>query len=179
MLKELSNTSLYHGSSFIAEDPDLKKCKKGKDFGQGFYLTTDKRQATSYSKLVARRIDKEIAFVNEYDFRDFAGLKVHEFTDTDKNWLHCIIGNRNSYYQNLSSPWDKYDVLIGKIADDDTSHVINAYMAGAYGPIGSDAAVNFAVSMFKSERLKKQICLKSPKALKCIVFKDAVEVTVK
>lgn len=32
---------LYHGSYCVVENPDLNKCKPGKDFGLGFYVTTD------------------------------------------------------------------------------------------------------------------------------------------
>lgn len=33
---------LYHGSYCEVDVPDLSKCAKQKDFGQGFYLTTSK-----------------------------------------------------------------------------------------------------------------------------------------
>lgn len=42
---------LYHGSYCIVENPDLQKCAKYKDFGQGFYLTTSKEQAKSFAKI--------------------------------------------------------------------------------------------------------------------------------
>ncbi|WP_081860978.1 DUF3990 domain-containing protein [Butyrivibrio sp. AE2032] len=32
---------LYHGSYVIVDKPDIQKCMPGKDFGIGFYLTTD------------------------------------------------------------------------------------------------------------------------------------------
>lgn len=39
---------LYHGSYCEVKEPDLAKCAKRKDFGQGFYLTTSKEQAEKY-----------------------------------------------------------------------------------------------------------------------------------
>lgn len=39
---------LYHGSYCEVSVPDLKKCAKQKDFGQGFYLTTSKDQAEKF-----------------------------------------------------------------------------------------------------------------------------------
>ena len=33
---------LYHGSNVEIDEIDLNKCKKYKDFGQGFYCTTIK-----------------------------------------------------------------------------------------------------------------------------------------
>ena len=37
-------TTLYHGSNMEIEEIDLKRGRKGKDFGQGFYLTTLRSQ---------------------------------------------------------------------------------------------------------------------------------------
>ena len=39
---------LYHGSYTKVIDIDLNKCTKGKDFGIGFYLTTDLNQARNF-----------------------------------------------------------------------------------------------------------------------------------
>ena len=36
---------LYHGSNLKINEIDLSKCKPYKDFGQGFYCTTIKKQA--------------------------------------------------------------------------------------------------------------------------------------
>ncbi len=36
---------LYHGSNIPIEDIDLSRSKRGKDFGQGFYLNANPEQA--------------------------------------------------------------------------------------------------------------------------------------
>ena len=36
---------LFHGSTHIVQQPDLKFCRKNTDFGKGFYTTTSKAQA--------------------------------------------------------------------------------------------------------------------------------------
>lgn len=36
---------LYHGSNVLIEDIDLSHSKRGKDFGQGFYLNANPDQA--------------------------------------------------------------------------------------------------------------------------------------
>ena len=45
---------LYHGSNMDISVPDLSKSKPYKDFGQGFYLSADKNQATEilYHKFI-------------------------------------------------------------------------------------------------------------------------------
>ena len=52
MIKALEQgTILYHGSYTAVVKPDIVKCAKNKDFGQGFYLTTDKAQADTFAKI--------------------------------------------------------------------------------------------------------------------------------
>ena len=48
MLELVDGLILYHGSYCQVKEPDLAKCAKRKDFGQGFYLTTSKEQAHSF-----------------------------------------------------------------------------------------------------------------------------------
>ncbi|MBU5479681.1 DUF3990 domain-containing protein [Blautia sp. MSJ-19] len=48
MLELKDGFVLYHGSYCEVKEPDLAKCAKRKDFGQGFYLTTSKDQAESF-----------------------------------------------------------------------------------------------------------------------------------
>ena len=56
--------SLYHGSYAKIENINLEKCLDGKDFGTGFYLTSDYAQAakfikTSIAKAVKNRLIDE------------------------------------------------------------------------------------------------------------------------
>ena len=51
MLELKDGFVLYHGSYCEVKEPDLAKCAKRKDFGQGFYLTTSKEQAESFLKI--------------------------------------------------------------------------------------------------------------------------------
>ena len=39
---------LYHGSNVAIEQIDLSRSKRGKDFGQGFYLNANPDQAKAY-----------------------------------------------------------------------------------------------------------------------------------
>ena len=48
MLELKDGFVLYHGSYCEVKEPDIAKCTKRKDFGQGFYLTTSKEQAESF-----------------------------------------------------------------------------------------------------------------------------------
>lgn len=46
---------LYHGSNLKIDEIDLTKCKPYKDFGQGFYCTTIKKQAEFMAERVLKR----------------------------------------------------------------------------------------------------------------------------
>ena len=48
MLKLKDGFVLYHGSYCEVKEPNIAKCAKRKDFGQGFYLTSSKEQAESF-----------------------------------------------------------------------------------------------------------------------------------
>ena len=48
MLELKDGFVLYLGSYCEVKEPDIAKCTKRKDFGQGFYLTTSKEQAESF-----------------------------------------------------------------------------------------------------------------------------------
>lgn len=45
---------LYHGSNITIETIDFNKCKPGKDFGKGFYLTDIKQQAEEMARRSVR-----------------------------------------------------------------------------------------------------------------------------
>jgi hypothetical protein len=47
---------LYHGSNMSINEIDLKRGRRGKDFGQGFYLSADRSQA---QMMAERTVDRE------------------------------------------------------------------------------------------------------------------------
>ena len=170
MSDKLNNIKVYHGSYMEIQVPDLNKCKDGKDFGKGFYTTTDKQQAIKFSKLIANRYNIPFGVLNEYLLSDINNLKYYAFESTDLNWLNCIVGNRRKPYRHLAEKWADYDILAGKVANDDTSTVINAYLLGIYGEVGSENAGNTAISNLEPENLKNQLCFRTEESLKKLCF---------
>ena len=170
MIQNLNNITVYHGSYTEVKLPKLDKCKNGKDFGKGFYTTTDRKQAVKFAGLIAERNNNSYGVLNEYILTDVDGLSFFEFENTDLNWLNCVVGNRRKKFGHLAEKWIDYDVLSGKVANDDTSTVINAYLLGIYGEIGSDNAGKTAISNLESENLKNQLCFRTEKALKKLKF---------
>jgi len=66
---ELSNgLLLYHGSYCEVKKPDIERCAKNKDFGQGFYLTSSKEQAVSFLKTSIIKAVADRSILREQNF---------------------------------------------------------------------------------------------------------------
>ena len=102
MLELKDRFVLYHGSYCEVKEPDLAKCAKRKDFGQGFYLTSSKEQAesflrTSIVKAIATGTIEEgqkFGYISTFEFKLFGKLETHIFENADMSWLHCIAAHR-------------------------------------------------------------------------------------
>lgn len=170
---------LYHGSYAIVELPDLSMCRKGKDFGTGFYLTSSKNQAEKFTKTAIKKAVLEgiipnstnIGYVSKYKVKDIAGLKIYDFKYADKEWLHCVVGHRKfNSLPNEREKWNEYDIISGKIANDNTNLVITAYMDGVYGEVGSERADRIAIDFLEPQNLKDQFCFRTEKALRILEY---------
>lgn len=176
--------TLYHGSYARVAQPDLAMCRAGKDFGRGFYLTTDYSQAkkfvrSSIGKAIAEgRItpDSKVGFVSSFTVGDITGLNYLEFEDANDQWLQCVVAHRRSI-ESAMEAWQSYDVIAGKIANDNTNLVITTYMDGVYGSVGSARASEIAISLLEPQNLKDQVCMRTQKALECLSFLGCEEVT--
>ena len=102
MLELKDGFVLYHGSYCEVKEPDLAKCAKRKDFGQGFYLTTSKEQAesflrTSIAKAIATGTIEEgqkFGYISTFEFKLSGNLETHIYENADVDWLHCIAAHR-------------------------------------------------------------------------------------
>lgn len=179
--------SLYHGSYAKIENINLEKCLDGKDFGTGFYLTSDYAQVekfikTSIAKAVKNRlIDESVntGYVTKFIFNKNCDIAVYDFKKADKNWLHFVAGNRKKgIFEDEVKRFQKYDIIIGKIANDATNRVITAYLNNVYGEVGSHSADRTAISLLLPNKLSNQFCFKTQDSVSCLEFVEAVEVQV-
>lgn len=129
---------LYHGSNTDIKVIDLTMCRPYKDFGEGFYLTVMKEQAEKMARRVARLYGGSLVLnVFEIDdsFIDSSDLCIKDFgTETSEDWARFIMNNRNRKYNDFSNPEcnfdNKYDVVIGPIANDDMAVLFRQYENG-------------------------------------------------
>lgn len=72
---------------------------RGKDFGQGFYLSADKKQAEEMAVFKAMQFDGE-PIVTAFEFDEQAllaeVLKVKLFEEYSLEWAEFVFANRNN-----------------------------------------------------------------------------------
>ena len=128
---------LYHGSNLKINEIDLLKCKPYKDFGQGFYCTTIKKQAEFMAERVVKR-QGGVKTVNTFEldeniFND-KELNIKRFDKPPKEWAKFILNNRDRNYKFIKSKEcnmdNKYDLVIGPVADDDIIILFRTFVNG-------------------------------------------------
>ena len=188
MLELKDGLILYHGSYCEVKEPDLAKCAKRKDFGQGFYLTTSKEQAENFLKtaivkaMAAGKIQEtqNYGYISTFELQLSRELEIHIFEKADVDWLHCIAAHRKKkLFVEVEREMEKYDVIAGKIADDATNATLTAYLAGAFGTAGDKYADDFCIKQLLSNKLKNQYCFKTKAAIECLKFMEGEKVWLK
>lgn len=184
-LKLKDDMILYHGSYCEVKKPDIKKCARYKDFGQGFYLTTSKEQAENFARISTKKAiangkaetTKRCGIVSVFRFQYAEDIAVKIYPTADVEWLHCIVGHRKrKSFPEVTKELGKTDIVGGKIANDDTNATITAYMAGAYGEMGSKSADDICISLLLPERLQDQFCFRTDRAIACITFAESEKI---
>lgn len=146
--------ALYHGSYCEVKQPNLQRRARYKDFGQGFYLTSSKEQAKSFIRTsikkaaLSGKVDENQNFVSVFRFSMNEVLNILIYPDADIEWLHCVVGHRrkNTFSEKVNE-MKKYDIIAEKIANDNMNVTIVAYIALAYGEIGTKPADDMCISL--------------------------------
>jgi hypothetical protein len=159
--------TLYHGSSIVVREPRLQPLVRALDFGRAFYLTSDFDQASRWAKTTALRRGDGVATVSVYALDEMAlsGLRVREFDGPTVEWLRFVSRNRNERIDDSG-----LDVVIGPVANDNTMPVLNLFFKGAY-------TEEEALRRLLPQRLKNQYAFKTARALACLSFVEAKEVS--
>lgn len=124
-------TRLYHGSNVAIEHIDLSLSKRGKDFGQGFYLNANPDQAMAMAVRTTRFLSEGQPTLSCFEFdKDEAtkqGLNIKIFPDYSEEWAEFVVMNRKN---NSDTPAHSYDIVIGPIADDTVGVQIRRFIMG-------------------------------------------------
>ncbi len=118
---------LYHGTTEIIRHPDISFSKDYLDFGRGFYLTTFQEQAEKWAMRKALRKQKT-AVVNVYELTDFLEqYNILRFENENDKWLDFVCDCRKG-----RTLYQKYDVVIGPVANDDVFKSVDLYFRGIW-----------------------------------------------
>lgn len=104
-------------------------------------------------------------------------MKIHQFCDADREWLWFIAQNRRkkliSVLETHLSGIPDSDIIVGKVANDQTNPVITAYLNGLFGDVLSEDAVQDAIKRLMPDHLVDQYCFLTEKAISCLTFEEA------
>ncbi len=178
---------LYHGSYAKVEKIDLGMCANAKDFGKGFYLTSDVKQARSFIKssiIKAQNsgeasLDQNYGYVSSFRYYEPKdGILTYEFLESNKEWLWFIAQNRRSRLAKQLAPKIdpevfKAEIIIGKVANDKTNATIMTYLGGLLGEVDTEQAVNTAINMLMPNKLEDQFCFLTEASISCLKFQEA------
>lgn len=150
----------------MVEVPKLMPWVRALDFGQAFYLTSDREQAAKWAKTSVLRRGEGLAIVSLYEVDDarLGALRVLRFDGPTADWLRFVSRNRNGRIDDSS-----YDVVRGPVANDNTMPVLNLYFKGAY-------TEDEALRRLLPQRLRDQFAFKTEDALSCLSFKEAISI---
>ena len=180
---------LYHGSYMPVEHIDLERCSLGKDFGRGFYVTSDLEQARRFIPNSVRKARREGKIVGKQTFGYVSTFVFHgnpedfqyyDFPDADEAWLRFVASNRGSFFasedihfiqdERLASA----EIISGKVANDNTNMVIDIYLAGGYGPLNDPMSIATALRLLRPEYLKDQFCFLTQHAIDCLKIQEVI-----
>ncbi len=151
---------VYHGTIYPIQAIDPKRFKKNKDFGLGFYTTSNVEQAKRFAQRLKRLESAPYCVVYEIEVKDHPLLKTKNFHGLAEDWLDYVVANRTGKQDYLTE-----DIIIGPVADDSVGATVSNYTANAYGEVGTKRAKQIALELLKLEVYTDQIVLKTDLAL--------------
>ena len=150
---------LYHGTNTDIVKIDLAKGLRYKDFGRGFYLTSEKTTATRMAQKRARLFGG-IATLITYELDEAAlssDLKIKRFPEkATVEWLLFVDANRDR--KNVL-PIHDYDIVVGPIANDGVVLQLTNYREGIYTP-------EQVAKLLQDRYLDQQYCFGTERALR-------------
>jgi len=167
--------TLYHGSTVEVVSPAIIEVDVGRDFGPAFYTTDIREQAERWAvrrKRFADKGGKQVAraLVSVYEFDELAArsqVKCCDFPEVSLAWLDMVVRCRSSLAYRHG-----YDVMFGKIANDNVGETISYVVAGVMPR-------ELALEKLKFQQINRQIAFCSQASLKFLTFVQSYEVVVR
>lgn len=143
--------TVYHGSIVEIKSPDLNHSKRFLDFGPAFYVTTFRELAENWARRKhSRALSSSAPVVNVYELDDdLSAFSVLRFGGVDEAWLDFVCDCRDG-----NDVYSSYDVIIGRVADDDVFRTIQSYRQG-------DITKARAIELLRFARPNDQLALRT------------------
>ena len=160
--------ALYHGTTMQIAAPLVKLGRKRVDFGQGFYLTKLKKQASLWAEAIAERRISGTPVLNEYRFdidlaKELVGIRYKVFMAYDLDWLNYVIDCRRG-----GKLQRQYDVVEGGVANDKVIDTVEDYEKGVI-------TAEQALGQVAYKEVNHQIAILSQSIVdRCLKFKGSV-----
>ena len=158
---------LYHGSTVLVENPEIRTGAVYLDFGVGFYTTTSFEQAQRWASIKMRREQSSIGYVSVYDLDLTAAsqdISIQKFDTADMEWLQFVVRNRRGIpFENAA------DMHVGPVADDNVYQSIRFFETGIF-------SAEETVKRLKTEVLHDQWTFHTARALSYCRFTGYTEV---
>ena len=155
---------LYHGGTDIIQNPVIRHPVVGRDFGMGFYCTDIRDQAEKWA-IRQSRIRRQNAVLNIYNFdmeQAQSSLNLKLFSDYSLEWLELVINCRK-----VSQYDHGFDIVFGKIANDDVGETIQAVLDGLMPP-------DFALQRLAFMPTNNQYCFCTEKSLIYLKYLESI-----
>lgn len=162
---------LYHGTSQKFDIFDFAKAKGFKDFGRGFYLTSNPVQAMRWAQKKAGKTTKAYMYSYTVAHVEPGEWKILELLKYDKKWLDFICKSRLEGFDTA------YDIIYDKMADSYFSNISDALQA--YLSKEVSAAEVIKELKWKEGFEADQYCFKNEKSLQLLKNKTIFEMTKK
>lgn len=118
---------VYHGSNIVVEKPDVNHSFRPLDFGKGFYVTTVREQAVRLANRKAV-VNGSAPILNVYEMSEIpASLLKKFFPDDLEEWMNFVCDCRDG-----KPEYAKYDIIMGKVANDKVFRVVDMYHSGIW-----------------------------------------------
>jgi hypothetical protein len=142
---------LYHGSSVEVKKPNLTYSRIKTDFGKGFYTTPYREQAENWATRFKRAEKSGVITTYEFpnDVLKSDQIKVLEFDSYSDEWLDFVTDCRKGLITG-----DRYDLIIGSVANDKVFDAIEAYFNGFFDK-------EKAIERLRYEKPNLQYCFKN------------------
>lgn len=118
---------VYHGSTETITKPDINHSFRNLDFEKGFYVTSVREQAERWAKRKTLFDKGSIPVVSEFEYDGDTSFLVKDFGNDYSEWIDFVSNCRDG-----QSDYLKYDIIIGKVADDKVYRVVDMYRKGIW-----------------------------------------------